>query len=524
MVPRKLSICFARFPYGGVGATSLEVPYVANWLIDTVSKLKSDSRIDRISHIEIADTPITMTRNQAVDRAKKLGADVLVMIDSDMYPDYHLEFDKRPSDKPFFSSSFDLLYEHYEKGPLVIASPYCGPPPHENVYIFKWGNRQSSHPNQDHQLDQYSRSEAAILSGIDEVAALPTGLIMYDMRIFDVVKPPYFYYEYEDEGVMCPACHIRQPGKQAYKGSTEDVAATRDMALIGQLKLGYNPVRCNWDAWSGHCKPKIVHRPKPIYNDQIGWKYFEAVTKGHRHDERMVIVGEEDVQPDFSPVTEHDYPPITDEHIRAEVTRRLRATTAADLHCILDLLKHVPVEGTVVEVGTQFGLTAVAMSNARPDLKIVCVDHFQGSPNDATNNVAMHYGPGFVRSSFRANVSHRFGNQVQLIEKDSLAAASEFDGQVDMVFIDADHEYAGVKADIEAWSKKVKPGGIISGHDYAANFQGVIQAVKEAFPVGLAINGSVWSVKKPPINRLAPYSYPEFEEDVPETIANGHAG
>jgi len=37
---------------------------------------------------------------------------------------------------------------------------------------------------------------------------------------------------------------------------------------------------------------------------------------------------------------------------------------------------------------------------------------------------------------------------------------------LDFVYIDANHEYDFVKEDIVAWSKIVKVGGIVSGHDY----------------------------------------------------------
>jgi predicted O-methyltransferase YrrM len=37
---------------------------------------------------------------------------------------------------------------------------------------------------------------------------------------------------------------------------------------------------------------------------------------------------------------------------------------------------------------------------------------------------------------------------------------------LDAVFIDADHSYASVKEDIAAWIGKVRPGGVLAGHDY----------------------------------------------------------
>jgi predicted O-methyltransferase YrrM len=57
------------------------------------------------------------------------------------------------------------------------------------------------------------------------------------------------------------------------------------------------------------------------------------------------------------------------------------------------------------------------------------------------------------------------------------------DASLDFVFIDADHSYHGCSIDIEAWRHKVKPGGILSGHDYddPENPQfGVKRAVDEA--------------------------------------------
>jgi len=40
------------------------------------------------------------------------------------------------------------------------------------------------------------------------------------------------------------------------------------------------------------------------------------------------------------------------------------------------------------------------------------------------------------------------------------------DKSLDFVFIDSCHDYEAVKADIQAWSKKIRPGGVLAGHDY----------------------------------------------------------
>lgn len=54
------------------------------------------------------------------------------------------------------------------------------------------------------------------------------------------------------------------------------------------------------------------------------------------------------------------------------------------------------------------------------------------------------------------------------------------DNSIDMVYIDAAHDYDTVKRDLETWSKKVKSGGFICGHDYNSNsWPGVVQAVDE---------------------------------------------
>lgn len=281
MQPRKFNVMFANFAYGGNGGISSEVPDIRRWMMGLIPKMKDDERIDAIRETTISDTPITMSRNQAVLAARNAGIDVLVMVDSDMNPLRHVS---EPGFKEFFTSSFDFLCNHYEKGPCVIGAPYCGPPGgvgSENVYVFEWQNYGDMGQQTPFSLEQIPRMLAARMTGIQQCAALPTGLIMYDMRAFELIEPSplsnsqvldmliekridkkkalrmlskgWFYYEWKD-------------GTASEKISTEDVTNTRDISLAGQAKLGYNPMYCNWDSPVGHWKPWCV-AGKPYIHD-----------------------------------------------------------------------------------------------------------------------------------------------------------------------------------------------------------------------------------------------------------------
>lgn len=74
----------------------------------------------------------------------------------------------------------------------------------------------------------------------------------------------------------------------------------------------------------------------------------------------------------------------------------------------------------------------------------------------------------------------------KIIRDFSVNAAELFeDESIDFVYIDGDHNYEAVTADIKAWYPKIKSGGIISGHDYIEKNAkrnivfGVIPAVTE---------------------------------------------
>jgi predicted O-methyltransferase YrrM len=93
------------------------------------------------------------------------------------------------------------------------------------------------------------------------------------------------------------------------------------------------------------------------------------------------------------------------------------------------------------------------------------------------------------------------GNNLSLIRGYSVQASALFgDNYFDVVYIDANHEYESVKADIKHWLPKVKPNSYICGDDYCSEWPGVIKAVDEFINETnyklIRIAGKQWAVKK----------------------------
>jgi predicted O-methyltransferase YrrM len=70
------------------------------------------------------------------------------------------------------------------------------------------------------------------------------------------------------------------------------------------------------------------------------------------------------------------------------------------------------------------------------------------------------------------------------VKKTSAAAASLVPNDLDFVYIDADHRYDSVVADLRLWLPKIETGGLIGGHDYGCKYHpGVQRAVDEMLGV-----------------------------------------
>lgn len=256
-----------RYPYGGVEASEC-----VSWLMATFQRASLDPRFSVVKSSWVNDTPITMTRNQSFIAAKKAGFDFMLLVDSDMAPDVELRTD--PLAVPFFDAAVN--YALKSPVPCVVAAPYVGPPPLENVYVFRWANRGNTlHPKAaGAKLDQFGREEAALLAGIQPVGALPTGLMLLDLRVLDNLPHPYTYYEYHQSGRdECPGCHQKARGPEREKASTEDVTFTRDLGMLGV------PILCAWSSWAGHVKRYVAGKPRMYDTDIVAHKMRDAVAR-----------------------------------------------------------------------------------------------------------------------------------------------------------------------------------------------------------------------------------------------------
>jgi hypothetical protein len=100
--------------------------------------------------------------------------------------------------------------------------------------------------------------------------------------------------------------------------------------------------------------------------------------------------------------------------------------------------------------------------------RIYCVDTFAGTQGDITGHVASQNG-GSIYNQFQANTEHK-GDKIIAVKADSLMGASLVPNDCDFILIDADHAFEAVAADIATYWPKVKPGGVLVGHDYSDAF------------------------------------------------------
>jgi hypothetical protein len=150
----------------------------------------------------------------------------------------------------------------------------------------------------------------------------------------------------------------------------------------------------------------------------------------------------------------------------------------------------------MIEVGSWKGASANRIANLMkqyliPQAQLVCVDTWLGSAEHWLNRsdptyfeaLNLQWGRPALYNQFLANVIHSGNDDVIIpFPADSGTAAKFFFAKgltADAIYIDGGHEYEDVIADLVAYWKVLRPGGVMIGDDYVLGWIGVVRAVHD---------------------------------------------
>lgn len=145
------------------------------------------------------------------------------------------------------------------------------------------------------------------------------------------------------------------------------------------------------------------------------------------------------------------------------------------------LVKWIGESRRVVEIGTLFGFTAKRIV-AETQAKVIAVDNFSWNPFGMPANLHETFTREILATELKSG-------RVELVRIDAQEFLKTL-RDVDFVFLDGDHRYEAVKAEIEL----VKSAGVkmIAGHDYGNALFGVTRAVEETLGKPDDVVGMCW--------------------------------
>jgi hypothetical protein len=142
----------------------------------------------------------------------------------------------------------------------------------------------------------------------------------------------------------------------------------------------------------------------------------------------------------------------------------------------------VPKGGVVVEIGSMMGRSAAAWAmTCDPSVTIYCLDLWGGEPtnqifDDETTLRENQPRKGDVNSmvTFAQNVGHHPNIIMAQISREMLVPLECALIRPDVVFLDAAHKNPDDWNLIQAWLPRIKPGGMLCGHDNSPSWPDVM--------------------------------------------------
>ena len=118
--------------------------------------------------------------------------------------------------------------------------------------------------------------------------------------------------------------------------------------------------------------------------------------------------------------------------------------------------------GVFVEIGTWTGDFAEALLTTNTTAKLYCIDAYAAYEG---YNDSMNLTVGDDQYNEAVAKLSKFGDRVTFVKQLSNDAVSSIPDGVDGIYIDANHGYNYVKADLANYYPKVAPGGYVVGHN-----------------------------------------------------------
>ena len=126
------------------------------------------------------------------------------------------------------------------------------------------------------------------------------------------------------------------------------------------------------------------------------------------------------------------------------------------------------------EIGVAYGRYSQILCESIPDLDLICVDAYYYYPENSQDGTQEQ-----LNKCKRIATERLAKYRVSFVQRFSMDAVKDIpDRSLDFVYIDCNHKFDYAIEDIIHWSRKVRKGGIVSGHDYwkIKDF-GVVEAV-----------------------------------------------
>lgn len=172
----------------------------------------------------------------------------------------------------------------------------------------------------------------------------------------------------------------------------------------------------------------------------------------------------------------------------------------AELEWLSSLAASLPEGVAWAEVGSWCGRSAVCVGlSLPPGSSLWLIDPLEGF---IPRLAAQIPDPDYPRRELMANAAMLWRERPTLrggvLAMTGCAAAVMVPDPLDVAFLDGDHTHAGVLLDCRTWGRKLRPGGVLCGHDHGHPLHpGVASAVKELFGdrATVAPGTSIWSVR-----------------------------